>query len=73
MPRTKLDPVYMKPQIFIEKYDISKAQMSRIVNDEDFDEAIIRLGEKTIRLDEKLLLELMKKKWRWEYAKNNIY
>lgn len=64
MPRTKLDPDYMKPQYFMQKYDISKAQMSRIVNDEDFDEAIIRLGEKTIRLDEKLLIELMKKKWR---------
>lgn len=54
----------MKPQIFAEKYDISSAQMSRIVNDRDFEDAIVRLGEKTIRLDEKKLLELMKKKWR---------
>lgn len=64
MPRTKLQPSYMRPQSFIEKYDISKAQMSRILNDDDFSEAIIRLGEKTIRLDEKLLIKLMKKKWR---------
>lgn len=64
MPRTKLDPVYMKPQNFIEKYDISSAQMSRIINDEDFEDAIVRLGEKTIRLNEEKLLELMKKKWR---------
>ena len=54
----------MKPQIFAAKYDISSAQMSRIVNDMDFDGAIIRLGEETIRLDEEKLLELMKKKWR---------
>lgn len=64
MPRTKQQPLYMKPQIFAEKYDISSAQMSRIVNDRDFEDAIVRLGEKTIRLDEKKLLELMKKKWR---------
>lgn len=64
MPRIKQQPLYMKPQIFAEKYDISSAQMSRIVNDRDFEDAIVRLGEKTIRLDEKKLLELMKKKWR---------
>lgn len=64
MPKTKFEPVYMKPQKFIEKYDISSAQMSRIINDKDFEDAIIRLGEKTIRLDEEKLLELMKKKWR---------
>ena len=64
MPRTKQQPLYMKPQIFAAKYDISSAQMSRIVNDRDYVDAIVRLGEKTIRLDEKKLLELMKKKWR---------
>lgn len=64
MPRTKLDPDYMKPQYFIQKYDISKAQMSRILNDDDFSEAIIRLGEKTIRINEEMLIELMNKKWR---------
>ena len=64
MPRTKLQPTYMRPQNFIEKYDISKAQMSRILNDDDFSEAIIRLGEKTIRINEEMLIELMNKKWR---------
>ena len=67
MPRTKLQPSFMRPQSFIEKYDISKAQMSRILNDDDFSEAIIRLGEKTIRINEEMLIELMNKKWRWKW------
>lgn len=64
MPRTKLQPSFIRPQNFIEKYDISKAQMSRILNDDDFEEAFIRLGEKTIRIDEEKLIKLMKMKWR---------
>lgn len=54
----------MRPQNFMEKYDISSAQMSRIINDKDFEDAIVVCGEKTIRLNEQKLLELMKKKWR---------
>lgn len=38
--------------------------MHTIVHDRDFQEAIQWVGEKAVRIDEELLLELMNKKWR---------
>ena len=66
MPRTKLQEqiIWMKPKDYIDKYNISKAQMSRIIHDEDFEEAIQPVGEDSVRINENLLNSLMRMKWR---------
>ena len=55
---------FITTKSFREKYEISKTHMHTIVHNRDFQEAIQWVGEKAVRIDEELLLELMNKKWR---------
>ena len=68
MPYTKLQEKarkkYVKPRQFAAQYDISKSQLYRILNMQEFQEAIIKVGEKTKRIDIDKAFEIMQQVFR---------
>ena len=68
MPYTRLQEKarkkYVKPRQFAEQYDISKSQLYRILNMQEFQEAIIKVGEKTKRIDIDKAFEIMQQVFR---------
>ena len=68
MPYTRLQEKarkkYVKPRQFAEQYDISKSQLYRILNMQEFQEAIIKVGEKTKRINVDRAFEIMQQVFR---------
>ena len=68
MPYTRLQEKarkkYVKPRQFAEQYDISKSQLYRILNMQEFQEAIIKVGAKTKRINVDRAFEIMQQVFR---------
>lgn len=63
MPMTKLQEKarikYVTPKEFAEQYSISKAQVYNILKRPEMEEAIIKIGEKGIRINLDRAFEIM--------------
>ena len=75
MPYTKLKEKarvkYVTAKEFAEQYSLSKANAYRILAMPEMEEAVIKTGEKGIRVNLDKTFEIMQQIFRWKVGENN--
>lgn len=57
---------YVKASDLVEQYSLSKAQVYRILSRPEMAEAVIKMGDSAIRIDQDKFFEISQKIYRWE-------